>query len=79
MRTITDSEFKSHFSKVIQQVKSGVAFVVIDVGTKQIVGYFLPKSQLLKPKRKLGIMEGKATVEFKSDYKITGEDMLGII
>ena len=79
MRTITDIEFKSHFLKVIQQVKSGVAFVVIDFGAKQIVGYFLPKSQPPKAQRKLSMMEGKATVEFKSDYKITGEDMLGII
>ena len=44
---------------------------------KEIVGYFLPESQLVKPKRKLGILEGKAKVTFKDDFKMSEEDLIG--
>lgn len=74
---MTVGEFKSRFSEVLEQVKAGVSFTVTYGRKKEVVGYFLPQSQISKPNRKLGIMEGKATAEFKSDYKITEEDLLG--
>jgi hypothetical protein len=77
MKTMTVGEFKSHFSEVLEQVKAGVGFVVTYGRKKDIVGYFLPESQLLKPKRKLGLLEGKAKVTFKPDFKMTEDEFLG--
>ena len=77
MKTMTVGEFKSRFSEVLEQVKAGVSFTVTYGRKKEIVGYFLPQSQIAKPDRKLGIMKGKATAEFKADYKITEEDLFG--
>ena len=77
MKTMTVGEFKSHFSEVLEQVKAGVGFVVTYGRKKDIVGYFLPESQLLKPRRKLGLLEGKAKVNFKPDFKMTEEEFLG--
>ncbi|MDB5153856.1 MAG: Phd YefM protein [Mucilaginibacter sp.] len=77
MKTMTVGEFKSHFADVLEQVKSGVGFAVTYGKKKEIVGYFLPESQLLKPKRQLGLLEGKVKVNFKPDYKMTEEELLG--
>jgi hypothetical protein len=77
MKTMTVGEFKSHFAEVLEQVKAGVGFAVTYGRKKEIVGYFLPESGVLKPKRKLGLLEGKAKVNFKSDFKISEEELLG--
>jgi hypothetical protein len=77
MKTMTVGEFKSHFAEVLEQVKAGIGFAVTYGRKKEIVGYFLPESQLVKPKRKLGILEGKAKVTFKDDCKMSEEDLIG--
>ena len=76
MKTMTVGEFKAHFSDVVEQVKAGAGFAVTYGRKKEIVGYFLPGSQMLKPKRQLGIVKDKVQVSFKPDYQITEEDML---
>lgn len=74
---MTVGEFKSHFAEVLEQVKAGIGFAVTYGRKKEIVGYFLPESQLIKPKRKLGILEGKAKVTFNDDFKMSEEDLIG--
>lgn len=71
-------EFKTHFSDVIEQVKSGEKIAVTFGKKKEVVGYFLPEIPESKGKRKLGILEGKASVDFHPDYKITAEEFLGL-
>jgi hypothetical protein len=44
---------------------------------KEIVGYFLP--HLPKTgKRELGILQGRADIEFSGDFKMTEEEFLGL-
>lgn len=76
MKTMTVGEFKTHFAEVVEAVKSGIGIAVTYGRKKEIVGYFLPKSGMHKSKRKLGLMEGKATAVFKPDFKITEEEFL---
>ncbi|WP_426667326.1 type II toxin-antitoxin system Phd/YefM family antitoxin [Mucilaginibacter sp. McL0603] len=78
MKTMTVGEFKTHFSDVIEQVKSGEKIAVTFGKKKQVVGYFLPELPEPKGKRKLGILEGKASVDFHSNFKITEEEFLGL-
>ena len=77
MKTMTVGEFKSRFAEVLEQVKAGVGFAVTYGKKKEIVGYFLPESGLSKSKRKLGLLEGKASVKFNADFKMSEEDFLG--
>ena len=77
MKTMTVGEFKAHFAEVVEQVRSGIAIAVTYGRRKEIVGYFLPKSKKSKGKRKLGLLQGKATAIFKPDFKITEEEFLG--
>jgi hypothetical protein len=77
MKKMTVGEFKTHFSDVIEQVKSGEKIAVTFGKKKEVVGYFLPEIPESKAKRKLGILEGKASVNFHPDFKITEEEFLG--
>jgi hypothetical protein len=77
MKKMTVGEFKTHFSDVIEQVKSGEKIAVTFGKKKEVVGYFLPEIPEPKTKRKLGILEGKASVNFHPDFKITEEEFLG--
>lgn len=77
MKTMTVGEFKAHFAEVLEQVRSGIGIAVTYGRRKEIVGYFLPKSKKSRGKRKLGLLQGKATATFKHDFKITEEDFLG--
>lgn len=77
MKTMTVGEFKTHLAEVLKQVKSGVGIAVTYGRRKEVVGYFLPEAQVTKPRRKLGLLEGKAKVAFGPDYKITEEELLG--
>jgi antitoxin (DNA-binding transcriptional repressor) of toxin-antitoxin stability system len=73
---MTVGEFKSHFSDVIDWVKSGKKVAVTFGKKKEIVGYFVPQHQEREEKRKLGLLKGQATVHFKDDFKITEEEFL---
>ncbi|MES2111555.1 MAG: prevent-host-death protein [Bacteroidota bacterium] len=77
MKTMSVGEFKTHFSDVLEQVKAGEKIAVTFGKKKEIVGYFLPEMPQ-QPKRKLGILEGKATFSFDNDFEITDEEFLGL-
>jgi hypothetical protein len=78
MKKMTVGEFKTHFSDVIEQVKSGEKIAVTFGKKKEIVGYFLPEIPESRVKRKLGLLEGRATVVFSPDFKITEDEFLGL-
>jgi len=75
MKTMSVGEFKTHFSDVIEQVKAGEEIEVTYGKKKELIGYFSPK-KTQKPKRKLGILEGKAKVIFGPDFDMSEEEFL---
>ncbi|RKR81184.1 prevent-host-death family protein [Mucilaginibacter gracilis] len=78
MKSMTVGEFKAHFSDVIEQVKAGEQIEVTYGKRKEVIGYFQPNLTDSKPKRKLGILEGKATAIFMDDWEMTEEEFLGL-
>jgi len=74
MKEMTVGEFKTHFSEVIDLVKSGEEIAVTFGRKKKIIGYFLPQLPKSKPTRQLGILIGKASFAFGSDQKMTMDD-----
>lgn len=78
MKTMTVGEFKTHFSEVLDQVKSGAEIAVTYGKSKEIVGYFVPKLAKTGKKRKFGLLKGKAKATMSSDFKMTAEEFLGI-
>ena len=78
MKTMTIGEFKTHFSDVVKKVKAGKKIAVTSGKKKEVVGYFVPEIPEKQEKRKLGILEGKASVIFHPDFKMTEEEFLGL-
>jgi antitoxin (DNA-binding transcriptional repressor) of toxin-antitoxin stability system len=78
MKAYTVGELKARFSDVLSQVKNGESVEVLYGRAKKPVAMFIPCQPRKLPKRKIGILDGKAFFEEKGDGKITLEEFLGI-
>lgn len=78
MKEMSISEFKIQFRQAIKAVKAGEIVAVTSGKRKEVVGYFVSKISENKEKRKIGILEGKASIVFKDDFKMTTEEFLGL-
>lgn len=77
MQTMSVGEFKSKFSKVLKKVLAGEEIGISYGKNKEIVARLVPKAPVKKPKRKLGILEGKGKVVFSDNFKMTEKEFLG--
>jgi len=77
MKTMSATEFKTHFSDVLAAVKDGETIAVTYGRKKEIIGYFVREIPE-HPKRILGILEGKATFNFGPDWEMTTKEFLGM-
>ena len=77
MYQLTVGEFKSKFSKVLAKVLQGETVGITYGKDKKKVAAIVPYKKLVKGKKiKLGLLEGKATVKFAKDFKMTEEEFL---
>ena len=79
MKTMPVGEFKSGFSEVLERVQHGEE-IAVSYGRKRekiavIISYSHYKQSA---KRKLGVMEGKASYRMKGDFKISTAALLGL-
>jgi len=78
MKTLTVGALKTNFSEVLKAVQSGEEFAIAFGKRKEVIAYIVPKQLYKQGKRKIGILEGKASVVFKEDFKMTTEEFLGV-
>ena len=78
MKTMSVGAFKANFSQVLKMVLAGEEIGILYGKKKEIVAKMVPKTTGRKPGRKLGILEGKGTVKFGTDFKITEEEFLSL-
>ena len=78
MKTMSVGAFKANFSEVLKMVLAGEEIGILYGKKKEIVAKIVPKTIEKKPRRKLGILEGKGKIEIGPDFKITEEDFLGL-
>ncbi len=77
MTQLTVGEFKAKFSDVVEKLTKGEEIIVSYGKKKEKIGVFVPyKNYQKKTKRKLGIWEGKASVKFAKDFKMTIDEFL---
>lgn len=77
MRTLTVGKFKSEFSSVLETIREGEE-VVLEFGkTHEKIAVLVPYDKFVRPKRKVGILEGKGSFKMKSDFKMTEEEFIG--
>jgi antitoxin (DNA-binding transcriptional repressor) of toxin-antitoxin stability system len=78
MKTLSVGEFKANFSEMLKLVLAGEEIEIAYGKKKEVVARLVPKLKKKKPRRKLGILDGKAKVEFGKDFKMTEEEFLGL-
>lgn len=77
MKTVSVGELKANFSEVLKKVLSGEEVGILYGKKRELVAKFVPNLFIKMPKRKLGILEGKAKITFADDFKMTAEEFLG--
>lgn len=76
MKTMTVGEFKTNFSAVLKEVEGG-GKIAITYGKKKEIRAMLVPNEIKKNKRKLGIMEGKASASFIGGHNTTEAEFFG--
>ena len=78
MVAMTVGELKANFSEVLTQVQQGEVVQVLYGRAKKPVALITPIKEELPP-RKIGILEGKATITIGEDFKFKSlEEFLGL-
>jgi len=70
-------ELKTHFSEVLHKVQKGERFGILYGRGKKPVAMIVPFVEEVKKKRKLGLLEGKVTLEFADDFEISENELIG--
>lgn len=79
MHTMTVSEFKSHFSEVLDLVQNGEDVVISYGKKKEKIAVLVPFANYKgKPQRILGLLTGKASFAITDDFKITDDELLSL-
>jgi len=79
MKTLPVGELKAQFSEVLEKVQQGQKFGILYGKKKKPVAMIVPFEDLEEKKeRKLGILDGKYTVRFSADFKMTEEQLVGL-
>jgi len=73
--TLTIGEFKARLSAALALVEKGETITVTYGRNKTPVAVFGPPPRA--PKRKLGLLVGKATVRISPNWKMTEEEFVG--
>lgn len=77
MDQFTVGEFKAKFSDVLERVKKGESVSITYGKSKKRVAAIVPYKNAAKPRFKLGLLDGKASVKFHRDFKMSIDEFLG--
>ena len=77
MKTMTVGEFKTHFSQVLDEVRHGKKIGIFYGRKKKPVAMIVPYQEDKKGSRKIGILDGKATIQFR-DFEMTPEELCNL-
>ncbi|GHT49776.1 hypothetical protein FACS1894102_4800 [Spirochaetia bacterium] len=78
MKEMAVGEVKTQFPKILEEVKKGHKIGILYGRTKKPVAMIVPYIEEKIIERKIGILDGKMKIEFKDDFEITTEELLGI-
>ncbi|OHD82669.1 MAG: prevent-host-death protein [Spirochaetes bacterium RIFOXYC1_FULL_54_7] len=79
MKTLPVGELKAQFSEVLDLVRKGESFGILYGKKKKPVAMIVPYIETMnKKEREIGLLDGKVTIEFGSDFSMTEEELLGL-
>jgi prevent-host-death family protein len=77
MKTLQSAEAKAHFSSILRDVQAGHEIGITYGKKKETVAVIIPYEQWkTKQKRQLGTLEGKMSVKFAKNFKMTDEEFI---
>lgn len=78
MKTLPVGELKTRFSEVLEKVKKGESFGILYGRQRKPVAMIVPYLEAeTKKARKIGLYDGKFTIQIAEDFEISEEDLLG--
>jgi len=78
MKALAVGELKAQFSEVLDEVKKGRKVGILYGRAKKPVAMIVPYNEGKTSRRKIGILDGKATIKIIGDGKITEDEFLGL-
>ncbi|RHX81533.1 prevent-host-death protein [Leptospira yasudae] len=76
MKSFPIGELKSNFSKVLESVKNGENVGILYGKGKKPIAMIIPITTEKSEKRKIGLLDRKAKITFKEEFKISEEEFL---
>jgi len=76
MKTMTVAEFKARFSEALDAVRHGESIAVTYGRSKRTVAIFQPPAKTKKRPRPVGLLEGEASFEIRSDFEMDDSELL---
>jgi len=78
MKTMSVGDLKARFSDVMEEVKKGEEIVISHGKRKRKIAVIVPYERYRGRNRiRLGVLRGKASVEFADDFSMTTDELLG--
>ena len=78
MKALAVGELKTQFSQILEEVKQGEKVGILYGRAKKPVAMIVPYHEEKKTERRIGILDGKATIEFRDDFAMTTEELCGL-
>ena len=79
MKTIQSVEFNNHFASILKDIKAGNEIAIADDKDKQTIAVIIPYNKWKNNStRQLGTLEGKMSVTFADDFRITDEELINL-
>jgi antitoxin (DNA-binding transcriptional repressor) of toxin-antitoxin stability system len=78
MKEMAVGELKTHFSVVLDEVRQGEKVGILYGRAKEPVAMIVPYNKGEQAERKIGILDGKATIEFRDDFEMTAEELCNL-
>ncbi len=75
---MTVALLKAQFSSVIEDLRRGEEILIEYGKNHQKLGVIVPFHKYQPKKRKVGVLEKKASYRIVGDFKISSEEMLGL-
>ena len=78
MKALAVGELKTQFSQILEEVKQGEKVGILYGRAKKPVAMIVPYCEDKKTERKIGILDGKVSIEFRDDFAITAEELCSL-
>jgi prevent-host-death family protein len=77
MKTFSVGEFKTHFSEIMERVRSGEEIIITYGKKKENVAVVIPYAAYKTKRIRLGLLQDKS-IKIHDDFKMTEEALLGL-